>query len=170
MSMQQWPDGQQSMMRASGADRERAVDVLRAGYAEGRITKFELDQRLAALSQAATYGDLYRLTGDLPQGAAPGPGAPAYYPQAMQPVYLAPPPPALRTEGTAVGALVCGILGMMCWGILAIPAIILGHTARAKIVKNGYLGDGMALTGLIFGYLGAAGWLTILILASSGAF
>src|SRR6202030_4661343 len=36
----------QASMRASSADRERAVDVLKAGFAEGRLTQDEYNDRM----------------------------------------------------------------------------------------------------------------------------
>jgi hypothetical protein len=47
-------------------------------------------------------------------------------------------------------------------GITFIPAIILGHMARRQIRKSGEQGDGMALAGLILGYVGGV-WLIVLI-------
>ncbi|GAA4955127.1 hypothetical protein GCM10023238_22210 [Streptomyces heliomycini] len=44
---QPWGGQAAPSMRASHADRERAVDVLRAGYGEGRLEKPEFDQRVA---------------------------------------------------------------------------------------------------------------------------
>ncbi|MFP6857711.1 MAG: DUF4190 domain-containing protein, partial [Roseibacillus sp.] len=43
----------------------------------------------------------------------------------------------------------------MAWIFTAIPAVICGHIARKQIRASGGLqtGDGMALTGLITGYL-----------------
>ena len=58
---------------ASSADRERAVGVLRAGFAEGRLTQDELGDRTARAYAARTYGDLWALTADLPAGALPYP-------------------------------------------------------------------------------------------------
>ena len=58
---------------ASNADRERAVGVLRAGFAEGRLTQDELGDRTARAYAARTYGDLWALTADLPAGALPYP-------------------------------------------------------------------------------------------------
>jgi len=63
-----------------------------------------------------------------------------------------------QTSGLAVTSLVLGIVGLtLCFvGILtAIPAIICGHMARAKIrASDGALtGSGLALAGLITGYL-----------------
>jgi hypothetical protein len=53
---------------AASADRERAVGVLRAGFAEGRLSQDELDDRVARAYSARTYGELWALTADLPAG------------------------------------------------------------------------------------------------------
>jgi hypothetical protein len=66
-------------VRASDAERDRAAETLRAGYAEGRLTRAELDDRITAAYTATTRTDLDTLTGDLP-GAMPAlqvPGRPA---------------------------------------------------------------------------------------------
>jgi hypothetical protein len=60
---------------AGTADRERTVGVLRAGFAEGRLTQDELDERVARAYASRTYGDLWALTADLPAGAFPYPYA-----------------------------------------------------------------------------------------------
>lgn len=56
---------------AATADRERAAGVLRAGFAEGRLTQDELDDRLARVYSSRTYGELWALTADLPAGPMP---------------------------------------------------------------------------------------------------
>ena len=38
------PDGH-GFMRSSSADRERAIDVLKAAFAEGRLTRNEFEER-----------------------------------------------------------------------------------------------------------------------------
>jgi len=53
-------------IRASDADRERIVEVLRQHTAEGRITAEEFDERMAAAYEARTLGALAELTTDLP--------------------------------------------------------------------------------------------------------
>jgi hypothetical protein len=53
-------------VRASDAERDQAAEVLRAAFAEGRLTRAELDERLAAAYAAKTHADLRDLTGDLP--------------------------------------------------------------------------------------------------------
>ncbi|OUD02300.1 DUF1707 SHOCT-like domain-containing protein [Streptomyces swartbergensis] len=54
-------------MRASHADRDRIVDVLRIAAGDGRLTLEELDERLEAALSARTVGELAVLTADLPE-------------------------------------------------------------------------------------------------------
>ncbi|MDO9542545.1 MAG: DUF4190 domain-containing protein [Kiritimatiellia bacterium] len=61
-----------------------------------------------------------------------------------------------KTAGIAITSLVFGILGLVCLGPLgAIPAVICGHVAKSRIKASaGSLeGDGLALAGLILGYV-----------------
>ncbi|WP_226962048.1 MULTISPECIES: DUF1707 and DUF4190 domain-containing protein [Streptomyces] len=185
MSMQNWQGGppeQQGYMRASDSDRERAADVLKAGFAEGRLTKDEFDDRVRRLHETSTYAEIQPLLADLPQGPVPGPVSPyapttfgppimpsvvihrppAYgpVPGGPRPIYHAPRPmpfpPPPQTNGNAVAAMVCGISCFFTYGLTAIPAVILGHRARATIRRTGETGDGMALGGLVMGYLSLA--------------
>jgi uncharacterized membrane protein len=167
MSLQGWQPygpqayGQSSMMRASDADRERAADVLKAGFAEGRLQRQEFETRLTRVHQASTYGELQALVADLPQGPVQQHAQPQPYYGPAHPVVMPPPP---QTNGNATAALICGLLTTVTAGLTSIPAVILGHKARAEIRRTGEDGDGQAITGLVFGYLGIAFWV-ILILA-----
>ena len=66
-------------IRASDADREHAVGLLRDGYACGRLTLDEFDERTTAAFASRTWGELRKLTQDLPAPGqrAPLPAAPA---------------------------------------------------------------------------------------------
>lgn len=137
------PAGGEAYLRASTADRERAVDVLKAGYAEGRLTKDEYDDRAGRAFAARTLGELAAVTADLP-GGHPAP-----------PAWPVAPVPA-RTNPLAVAALACG-LGQPFTGFLStIPAVVLGHMARREIRRTGENGMGLAITGLVLGWTGAA--------------
>jgi hypothetical protein len=57
------------LVRASDADRDRAVEALAAASAEGRLSLEEYSERSEAALIASTLGDLASLTADLP--AAP---------------------------------------------------------------------------------------------------
>ncbi|MFJ3662141.1 DUF1707 and DUF4190 domain-containing protein [Streptomyces sp. NPDC090119] len=146
------PGGGASFLLASHADRERAVDVLRAGFAEGRLEKGEFDRRVARVYTARTVGELALVVADLPQGPMPYPAPVAPVPQ----VFLPTPRPA--ANGKAVGAAVCGLLCLLTAGLTGIPAVVLGHTARTEIRRTGEDGDGLALTGLVLGWLSVGGW------------
>jgi hypothetical protein len=65
-------DDRAPALRASDADRERAVTTLRAGAEEGRLTFDELAQRTELAYDATTAGELELLVADLP---APAPGS-----------------------------------------------------------------------------------------------
>lgn len=65
-------------IRASDADRDKVVDMLRGAYAEGRLSLEEFDERTTAAYAAKTWSALRELTADLPAGAGmAGPGLPA---------------------------------------------------------------------------------------------
>ncbi|GAA4528502.1 MULTISPECIES: DUF1707 SHOCT-like domain-containing protein [Nonomuraea] len=53
-------------MRASDVDRDRVAALLREHTAQGRITMDEFNERLEELYKSRTYGDLAKLTADLP--------------------------------------------------------------------------------------------------------
>lgn len=62
------------------------------------------------------------------------------------------PPPARASSAKAVWSLVCGIIGLLCFGIILGPvAIILGRQAQ----REGQPG-GMAKAGEILGYVDIA--------------
>ena len=53
-------------IRVSDRDREQATVRLRDSFAQGRLTREELDERITAALNARTVGDLRRVTADLP--------------------------------------------------------------------------------------------------------
>ena len=90
---------------------------------------------------------------------SPPPGQPYYPPEGQPyPPYQGPYlqyPIARPTNGLAVAALVCGIAQFVVW-VTFIPAIICGHLALRQIRRTGEQGRGLALAGLILGYVGGA--------------
>jgi hypothetical protein len=143
-------------MRASSADRERAVDVLKAGFTEGRLTQDEYNDRMGRAYAARTYGDLAALTADLPAGASPVPAWPV-------PAYQ--PPPPSGTNSLAIASMVLGVAEFFTGGLTAIPAVICGHIARRQMKQTAQRGDGLATSGLVLGYMAIIFW-SVLIAAS----
>jgi hypothetical protein len=62
--------GSSPELRASHADRDRVVDVLRIAAGDGLLTADELDERLEAALSARTLSELAPLTADLPPVSA----------------------------------------------------------------------------------------------------
>jgi hypothetical protein len=151
-------------MLASAADRERAIDVCKASYGEGRLTKDEFDARVHRITLSRTYGDLAAVISDLPAGPL---GGVSHYQAGGYPVVAPSYPPAPRpTNGLAIGSLVCALLG------ISLPAVIMGHIARRQIREGNQDGDGLAVAGLVIGWIGLIGyslfWIFLIALANSG--
>ena len=79
----------------------------------------------------------------------------------LQPQRSQAPPIHTNTSGAAVTSLVIGLLGF-CVPFLSLVGIICGHVGLSNIKRaNGWLtGRGMAISGLIIGYLAFLGWTT----------
>jgi hypothetical protein len=125
-------------MRASTEDRDRAVELITRAYTEGRLDKDEHDARVERAMTATTYADLDSVVVDLPGGR---PLAPA---------------PLPRTNPLAITSLVCGIAQIMFGPFATIPAIVCGHVGRGQIRRTGESGAGIALAGLVLGWVGLA--------------
>jgi hypothetical protein len=149
--------GMNPAMRAASADRERAVDVLKAGFAEGRLTQDEYNERMGRAYAARTYAELAALTADLPAGAIP-----TVYPM---PVYQ----PPVSTNSLARASLVLGVAEFFTMGLTAIPAIICGHMAKREMRQTGQRGDGLATSGLVLGYMAVIFWGILIVLSIVGA-
>jgi hypothetical protein len=121
-------------MRATTADRERTIGVLRAGFAEGRLSKEEYAERADAAHMALADRELADLTRDLPAGPLPG---------------ISPPP---RTNKTAISALRWGTLGLFVVPFGPVLAVILGHVAYGDIQRTGQRGQGLAVAAMAIGY------------------
>jgi hypothetical protein len=99
-------------LRASHADREHVIDVLKAAFVHGMLTKAELDARIGQAFATRTHGDLAAITADLPAGLT---GAQRLRkPAAAQ----APPPVSKPLLWTAVAIMLAGIVSM----VAAVPA------------------------------------------------
>jgi hypothetical protein len=148
-----------SSMRAATADRERAVDVLKAGFTEGRLTQDEYNDRMGRAYAARTYGELTTLTADLPAGVMP-----AVWPTPT-PVYQ----PSMPTNSLARASLILGVAEFFSMGLTAIPAVICGHLAKSEMRQTGQRGDGLATAGLVLGYMAIIFWGIVVVLAILGA-
>jgi Domain of unknown function (DUF1707) len=117
---------------AASADRERAVSVLRAGFAEGRLSQDELDDRVARTYAARTYAQLWALTADLPAGPLPYPQFLPAAPYPQGPYSQGPGavvPPGVAPDSTWRPAATLVITALVIFTLAAlITALITVHT------------------------------------------
>jgi Domain of unknown function (DUF4190)/Domain of unknown function (DUF1707) len=148
-------DRPQPQLRASDADRENAAERLRQACLEGRLESDELEGRLGEVYAARWTGDLQRLTADVTPPPAPPAPVPYAFPAAIP-----------ETNGLAIASLTAGILWLGWLGSIA--AVIFGHVALAQIKRsNGReTGQGLAVAGLVLGWLGV-GTLLLIVLAAA---
>ena len=78
-------------------------------------------------------------------------------PKATKPVTVVTPEaaPIAKTNVLAIVALVAGIAGLTVIPFVSsIVAVVTGHMARKEVRRTGEQGEGLALAGLITGYIG----------------
>ena len=101
-----------------------------------------------------------------PPGAYPPPGAGPYgqYPAPYPPSGYQPP----STNGLAIASLVLGVVGWIPCGAGSIVAIVLGFVARSQIraSQGRQGGDGLALAGIVLGFLAVALWIALLVIGA----
>lgn len=103
-------------------------------------------------------------TPQLPVYAPPQPAYPptpyGAYPQ--QPYYY---PQSRGTNGLAIASLVLGVLWLYWIG--SILALIFGYVARRQIKRSGQDGNGLAIAGIVLGWIGVAVMVVVIILLVS---
>jgi hypothetical protein len=134
-------------VRASDADRERAVEVLKVKFVQGRLTRDELDLRVGLAFVSRTYADLAAVLADIPARPVPAVTPRPARPPARAPAGQAGQPP---TNGKALGWRF-GLATMV------LPAVI----AAVLLTSNqGIFGVVVAaLMVYVLGLLMAAAWL-----------
>jgi hypothetical protein len=143
-------------MRTSAAERERAVDVLKAAFAEGRLGQEEYTDRMESAYSSKTYGQLAALTADLPVGPAGG----VVLPEVTAVTLASAGPPAPATYAStpvsrlAILSVVFAVIGIAYDGLTSAAAIMLALMAGMSITNTGFRGRRLAMAGLVFGAFG----------------
>ena len=110
--------GGRGRLRASHADREQVIDVLKAAYVRGMLAKDELDARLSQTFASRTPTELAVLTADLPAGLA-GPRPPRQ--------------PARAPARPAASKVIAGAALVIPPAALLPPAFLTGNDKWAQI-------------------------------------
>jgi hypothetical protein len=87
-------------------------------------------------------------------------------PQPGQPQYVYVQQPG--TNGLAIASMVLGILWIYWIG--SILALIFGYVARSQIRQRGQSGDGMAIAGIVLGWIGVGTLILVIVFVVSGGF
>jgi hypothetical protein len=115
------PDGHGcTRLRASRADREQAIDALKAAYVQGRLTKDELDERVGLALVPLTHAELAALTGDLPDGLT----------AARRPRGAGQGTVRLRESNAAKAGVFAALVAGARWGSLAVPEPLQSRSSR----------------------------------------
>ncbi|HEY7483117.1 MAG TPA: DUF1707 domain-containing protein [Streptosporangiaceae bacterium] len=119
-------------LRIGDAERTRVTEALHDHFAQGRLTQDELEERLDAALAARTYGDLRRITHDLPM-----PQATAGDRQAARPPWRRSRPPvfALFALAFLLVALVAGGPWYALVGVLKVILLVWLVTAVLGILR-----------------------------------
>jgi hypothetical protein len=104
-------------LRASDRDRDVVLGVLAEGYADGRLTKDEYDERAGATAAARTLGELPALILDLVPQSAPSSGTDLAFasPEELQARALA--KYEARRRSAVSGALVTSLVVTVIWAL-----------------------------------------------------
>jgi Domain of unknown function (DUF1707) len=78
-------------LRASRADREHVIGVLKTAFVQDRLAKDEFDHRVGQVLASRTYAQLAKLTADIPAESPPAESPPAESPPAESPPAESPP-------------------------------------------------------------------------------
>lgn len=117
-------------IRASDSDREQVVTILRDAYVAGRLTLAEFDQRTSAAFASRTWGELRKLTSDLPAKPAlgvvvPAPASPPREPAPAQASAPGPPPATGTTRPPGhlgMARLLPALPIVLVWVVIALSA------------------------------------------------
>jgi Domain of unknown function (DUF1707) len=115
--------GGRGHLRASYADREQAVSVLKAAFVQGRLAKDEFDLRIGQVLGSRTYTELGALTADIPAGLT-----------VAQPLAE----PALRPVNKKAVKVWAGVTAMFT-----------GMSAAVCVAAGGNINTGERLAGLV---------------------
>jgi hypothetical protein len=135
--------GGSGRLRASDADREQVIDMIKAAFVDGRVTKDELDTRVSQTLLSRTYAELAVVTADLPARLArPG-----------RPVRVAPSRPASARDPAPAGVTITPgdrvVMGTATLAVLALVAALFAGNPVAGMLMLVAVGSAVGTLYLI---------------------
>jgi tetratricopeptide (TPR) repeat protein len=135
-----------SRLRASYADRDQAIELLKAAFVQGRLAMDDLEVRVGQVLASRTYAELDAVTADIPAGVVAVPPRTRALARVLKPAYS-------TVNVIAWGAGVCTPLAVL----LGVIAVLTGNATLLVLS--------------IFAFTGAAGvaWGALAARASPGS-
>jgi Domain of unknown function (DUF1707) len=141
-------------LRASHADREQVIDMLKTAFVQGRLAMDEFDLRVGQVLASRTYADLNTLTAGIPTGLT----------------RTQSPDPARKPASVPTPKAVRAAVGLMCAGAVLTLAVAATVVLTLGSVRSGYVQDPAAgpwhtfmltqiVPGLASAPIGAGVWL-----------
>ena len=141
-------------MRASHADREQVIDMLKTAFVQGRLATDEFDLRVGQVLASRTYTDLNALTADIPAGL----------------IRAQSPDPARKPASVPTPKAVRDAVRHMCLGAVLTLAVAVTVLLTLGRVRSGFVHDPAAgqwhtfmltqiVPGLASAPIGAGVWL-----------
>lgn len=142
-------------LRTSRAEREKATDVLKAAFIQGRLTKEEFDLRVGQVFASRTYAELNAVTADIPDGVLSArppaghvdePGKVLSFSVAARVGTIGAVPSmasasVVLVQSTGVpavaGVLLVGLTGVVVAGLLTTLLVLLSWVARGSQSRAG---------------------------------
>lgn len=112
-------------LRASHADRENVLDVLKAAFVQGRLTEDEFDMRVGQTFASRTYAELAALTADIPAGLI-----------GVQPLRKPARAEAPHPQNKVVNSCACAALAVLALG----AALVTGYVGLSFVSVVAILG------------------------------
>lgn len=111
-------------LRASRADRERVIAVLKTAFVQDRLAKDELDHRVGQVLASRTYAQLAELTADIPAESPTAAAPPAHPGRTLAIAARRSVICALITVTLVEGALLTGSLGLLSLAVFPFLATL----------------------------------------------
>ena len=129
-------------IRASDADRDRVTARLQEHFAAGRLTRDELDERVAGALHAKTFGELRPVLADLPE-PVPAPARPAGPPwparrhhPPVAPVFLLVLLTAVLVSSGGWLALALLKVFLLFWLLLVLVGVLVAGRIRRRLRRD----------------------------------
>jgi hypothetical protein len=139
-------------IRASDADRDRVTARLQEHFAAGRLTRDELDERIAAVLHAKTFGELRPALADLPEPVPAPAVAPAQWAgrpwparrhrPRLAPVFLLLLVTAVLVSSGGWLALALLKVVLVFWLLLMLAGVLVAGRIRRRLRRDWHHGYG----------------------------